>query len=60
MRVIIIDDDDSKRNEIISTLCISGVIIESDFVECKSIMSAKEALQKEKNTLVYYKKLKSK
>jgi nucleoside phosphorylase len=48
VRVIIIDDDDSKRNEIISALCISGVIIKSDFIECKSIMSAKEALQKEK------------
>lgn len=48
MRVIIIDDDDSKRNEIISTLCSTGVVIKSNFVECKSIMSAKVALKKEK------------
>lgn len=48
MRVIIIDDDDSKRNEIISTLGVSSGIKKNDFVECRSIASAKEALKKEK------------
>lgn len=48
MRVIIVDDDDSKRNEIISTLCDNVGIKINDFVECRSVSSAKEALKREK------------
>lgn len=48
MKILIVEDNDVKRNEIIELLCNANITLKKDFKECKSINSAKETLRKEK------------
>lgn len=48
MKILIVEDNDIKRNEIIELLCNANIALKKDFKECKSINSAKETLRKEK------------